>query len=145
MDARYRAVSKFKSFDRSLTAHLKRNMAVASQEAVSVIRDNIDTPGYNNIPVSPLVTVVGRKPRTINHRHSKPLDFPYEQTGDLYDSIAYRMQRAAGIASRVGSNSPYVLALEFGRPEINLRPRPFLFRSILQHRDRIAKLILRPL
>lgn len=145
MDLRYRAVSKFKSFDRTLQAHLKRNIRAASEVLVDKIRENIDTPGYNNIPVSPLVTVVGRRPRTIDHRHSKPFDFPYEQTGDLHDSIGYRMQRAAGISSRVGTNSPYILALEFGRPEINLRPRPILLRTLIQHRNTIARLMLRPI
>lgn len=145
MDVRYRSVSKFKSFDRKLQAHLKRNITAASQDAVAMIRDNIDTPGYNNIPLAPGIVVVGRRPRTIDHRRSKPFDFPYEQTGDLYDSIAYRVQRSAGIASRIGSNSPYILAMEYGRPEINLAPRPLLFRTILQHRNRIARIMLRPL
>lgn len=145
MDVSYRYVSMFSSFDKKLTTHLRRNVAAAARHTVKLVRDNIDTPGYNQVPTPPGVVAVGRRARTINHRHSKPGDYPFEQTGDLYRSIAWRMQLAAGIAARVGSNSPYVLALELGRPEINLRPRPFLFRTVRTHADAIARIMLTPL
>ncbi len=144
MSGAFVVINKFRSFDRMFYAHIRRSLRTASDSLAGSIQDNIDTPGYNNVPTPPGVVVVGRRPRTINHRHSKPGQFPFEQTGELHDSISVQILRSV-IRSRVGSNDPKTLALELGLPAINLAPRPFLWRTLVIEQNRLGDLLLTPL
>lgn len=76
------------------------------------------------------ITVAMNKPhtgrlyqrRSITHQASAPGEAPAIDTGALVNSIEVR--QSSPLASSVQSNQPQALALELGRPEANLEPRP---------------------
>lgn len=60
-------------------------------------------------------------------------------SGDLHDSIEVEVEEAPGgaMVGRVGSNLPYALAVEYGRPDVPAYPKqPYLGPALYQVRGR---------
>lgn len=90
-----------------IRGHVARNLTAAGVELLSSIRDQIDTPG---------------PPR------SAPGKPPHIDTGALI--VSYDVMPApAELAVYVGSDSPYVIPLEFGTDA--MAARPHLVRGFL--------------
>lgn len=62
---------------------------------------------------------------------SRPGQSPRKRTGNLYRSIDVYMNRKT-LEVRIGPNekADYGLYLEFGAPRANLKPRPYIFKSL---------------
>lgn len=127
---------------RTLHPHLKAGVRDAVDHLIARTQDNISTQGYANVIMPP--GVHGIPGRTIDHAHSRPWQFPYEQAGDLIASLRRERGPDSPFETMMACASPYGLALEFGRPEINLLPRPFLARTFWEERTALARLMLRP-
>lgn len=80
------------------------------------------------------------KRRSIEHRASAPGESPAIDTGHYANSVLTKVQ---GKQAAVYSDAPQALALEFGRPEKNLMPRPIWRKeanlSLRRIRRRLAK------
>tara|TARA_R110000824_G_scaffold133087_1_gene295726 strand:- start:224 stop:862 length:639 start_codon:yes stop_codon:yes gene_type:complete len=77
---------------------------------------------------------------------SKPGEVPFLQTGELRKSISVEGARTltGEFFAKVGSVAPtdkYAIALEFGAPANNLKPRPYLRPAFDNTREAIGKLI----
>lgn len=146
IEARMVVRKRFVSADRQITRHLGRNCLDAATELKDEIRRRISTPGYELV-IPKGATAGTRTRRRANRAHSRPGQYPFEQTGDLKGSFSAFLDRYAsrGMTAYVSSDSEYLLALEFGRPAINLAPRPHVRRTLIDHRAALARLMLRPL
>lgn len=68
-----------------------------------------------------------------------PGRFPFLRSGQLRRSAAYEPKRAVNQHIRVGVNTRYARALEFGTGR--MAARPFLRRTLLQETPRIQQII----
>jgi hypothetical protein len=64
------------------------------------------------------------KRRTITHQASAPREAPAIDTGTLVNS--FQKKTTDAMHAEIYSNMEYSLALELGRPEHNLEPRPYM-------------------
>jgi len=80
--------------------------------------------------------------RSIQHQASAPGEAPAIDTSGYIGSI--QVAQSTALQSSVQSNAEQSLALEFGRPERNLKPRPAWVpaakRSVKRINTRLAKL-----
>lgn len=74
------------------------------------------------------------------HTPSKPGDPPNRDTAQLDTSIvtAGNPERLSAEAS---ANTPYAAALEFGAPENNLEPRPYMRPAAIKNAENASKLV----
>ena len=77
------------------------------------------------------------KRRSIEHKASAPGEAPAIDTGALVNSI--EIVHYGTLQSAVLSNQEYALALELGRPEANLEPRPYMRPAAKKAVTRINK------
>jgi hypothetical protein len=71
---------------------------------------------------------------------SSPGEAPHRETGALQDSFFDELD-ADNLIARVGSDSPYVRALELGYAERNLAPRPHIMSALIRESDDLGRLI----
>lgn len=74
------------------------------------------------------------------HTPSKPGDPPNRDTAQLDTSIVTE-GNPDRLSADASANTPYAAALEFGSPENNLEPRPYMRPAAQKHRENAAKLI----
>jgi hypothetical protein len=77
------------------------------------------------------------KRRTVEHRASAPGEAPAIDTGALVNSL--EIVHSGPMKSALQSNQPQALALELGRPEANLLPRPYMTPAAEKSVKRIKK------
>ena len=104
--------------------NISKVMALIDGEIQSIIRDE---PENMRNDIRGAMNSSGRSGRiytrrSVTHQASAPGEAPAPDTGNLVASIVTRQTDA--MHSAVQSDAVYSLALELGRPEVNLLPRP---------------------
>lgn len=99
-------------------------------EADAVVSIQEQTPGGRPYPSR------GRKGAI--HWASPEGSAPNADTGELHTGItSTRKETAKGITVEVGANSPYAAALELGRSDGSMAPRPFMSPAFNANVDQI--------
>ncbi|WP_422924493.1 hypothetical protein [Singulisphaera sp. PoT] len=130
----------------AIKAHVRQNIRAACIALVNRVKEKLSVPGTGLAPKSRKATAkrkaVRKGQRRYNVAPSAPGEPPRKQKGRLRGSIAWELVDLAG---RVGTNLIYGRALEKGNRKGNLKPRPFLLKTLYEMKSTIRRILSRPM
>ncbi len=118
---------------KKLEAELGRRLDAVGVIVTNHVREMISIEGAG----------VGKRGKLIfGANPSAPGSPPHKQTGRLAASMAWERN---GLVVRIGTNVVYARALEMGFTARGLAPRPFLLRGLNESRERIERILSKPM